>query len=357
MRICRADCGNTKAFTCTYHGWTYDLGGRLVNVPHEDDGYHRELDKEAWGPVQVAQLDNYKGFIFGTWDPSAPSLEEYLGEMAWYLDAYIDRYEGGVEPVTSHKWVLDCNWKLAAEQFASDMYHGEIAHVSAHIALASGIKLPVTERSDGARRGGWQFSSTKGHGTGFFAQPGLHSVSPVVRQWMAETRDAVVARIGAPRTDYVFGHATIFPNFSFLSNGTMRVWHPRGPHQMETWAWIFVPKAAPPQIKDQLRRDAALQFSPAGILEQDDGENWNEIQKVLRGHVARHTSLNVQMGRGHHHHNDSGLPGKTNYVFAEEGARDFYQRWADLMSLPTWPQLADAEAAHAAAAQRANEPR
>jgi 3-phenylpropionate/trans-cinnamate dioxygenase subunit alpha len=28
MRICRADQGNIKAFTCTYHGWTYDISGR-----------------------------------------------------------------------------------------------------------------------------------------------------------------------------------------------------------------------------------------------------------------------------------------------------------------------------------------
>ncbi|MBP2279118.1 Rieske 2Fe-2S domain-containing protein [Sphingomonas sp. PL20] len=35
MRICRADAGNAKAFTCTYHGWAYDTGGNLVSVPFE----------------------------------------------------------------------------------------------------------------------------------------------------------------------------------------------------------------------------------------------------------------------------------------------------------------------------------
>src|SRR3954453_3948153 len=39
MRICRADGGNAKGFTCTYHGWVYDLSGNLVQVPHEKDGY------------------------------------------------------------------------------------------------------------------------------------------------------------------------------------------------------------------------------------------------------------------------------------------------------------------------------
>src|SRR3954452_19213948 len=35
MRICRADEGNARAFTCTYHGWVYDIAGNLTQVPHE----------------------------------------------------------------------------------------------------------------------------------------------------------------------------------------------------------------------------------------------------------------------------------------------------------------------------------
>ena len=40
-------------------------------------------------------------------------------------------------------------------------------------------------------------------------------------------------------------------------------------------------------------------FSPGGVYEQDDGENWVMIQDVLRGHQARKTRLNIGMGRGH----------------------------------------------------------
>ena len=32
-RMCRLDAGNAKAFTCPYHGWTYDNQGRLIGVP------------------------------------------------------------------------------------------------------------------------------------------------------------------------------------------------------------------------------------------------------------------------------------------------------------------------------------
>ena len=79
MRICRADCGNQKAFTCSYHGWSYALDGSLIGVPHEEDGFHNELDKANWGAVRVAQVENYKGFVFATWDPTRPVVRRLPG--------------------------------------------------------------------------------------------------------------------------------------------------------------------------------------------------------------------------------------------------------------------------------------
>src|SRR5271154_2737209 len=88
MRICRADLGNAKVFMCSYHGWTYDIGGQLISVPHEDDGYHHALNKESWSTVKVPRVENYKGLIFGNWDRHAPPFTDYLGDMAWYTDAF-----------------------------------------------------------------------------------------------------------------------------------------------------------------------------------------------------------------------------------------------------------------------------
>src|SRR5262245_49036962 len=31
--VCRAEEGHATSFMCTYHGWTYDLQGKLVGVP------------------------------------------------------------------------------------------------------------------------------------------------------------------------------------------------------------------------------------------------------------------------------------------------------------------------------------
>ena len=94
-RLCRADFGNAATITCAYHGWTYANSGKLVAVPNLQDAYFGELDMDQWNLVQVAQLDSYKGLIFATFDENAPPLREYLGEMAWYLDSFFDRREGG----------------------------------------------------------------------------------------------------------------------------------------------------------------------------------------------------------------------------------------------------------------------
>jgi phenylpropionate dioxygenase-like ring-hydroxylating dioxygenase large terminal subunit len=319
MRICRADCGNTRAFTCSYHGWGYDLAGNLVSVPHEADGYRNEIDKGQWGPLQVPRIESYHGLVFGTWNEDAPGFRDYLGDMRWYFDGYFDRTAAGTEVIGGmHRWVLQCNWKFAAEQFCSDMYHADFSHLSALIAqLPEGVdpamgRLPTI---------GSQFSSTHGHGTGFFTQAG-DSVANINE------------RLGEPRGSQIFGgHMTVFPTFSFLPQiQTLRVWHPRGPGEIEVWAWALVDRDAPSEVKNAVRLGVLRTFSAGGIFEQDDGENWLEIQKVLRGYKARQQKLNLAMGLGHARTDDERFPGKINNVYGEEAARGFYRQWAEMIS-------------------------
>jgi phenylpropionate dioxygenase-like ring-hydroxylating dioxygenase large terminal subunit len=336
MRICRADCGNARAFVCSYHGWGYDLGGNLVSVPHEADGYRNELNKEDWGPLQVPRLETYRGMIFGNWDEHAPTFRDYLGDMLWYMDGYFDRSAGGTEVIGGmHRWVLKCNWKFAAEQFCSDMYHADYSHISALIAqLPEGIdpalgRLPTI---------GSQFSSSGGHGTGFFTENsdvGGSINGPVAAAWyQGPGRAEARARVGEPRASQIFGgHMTVFPTFSFLPGiQTLRVWHPRGPGEIEVWAWALVERDSPPEVKDAVRLGVLRTFSAGGIFEQDDGENWLEIQKVLRGYMARRQKLNLGMGLGHARTDHPEFPGKINNVYGEEAARGFYSRWAAMIS-------------------------
>lgn len=325
MRLCRADEGNARAFTCSYHGWVYDLGGNLVQVPHEEDGYLGALDKSRLGAQRVPRIANYRGFIFGTWAEDGPSFEEYLGDMAWYFDSFADRWEHSEVLGAANRWIIDCNWKLPSEQFATDVYHAETSHVSA--LIAQGKQWVDTESR------GLQFSSPGGHGTGFYLDdaPDMTDSGKVVDEYRATSRQAEIERLGETRALHVRGHNTVFPNFSFLvGTNTFRVWQPRGPHSIEVTAWTLADRDAPAEVKDAIRRNAVRTFSAGGIFEAEDGENWAEIQQVLQSRRARHSSFNFTMGRG-----DAGthpdFPGAISNIYSEEAGRAFYRRWLQLM--------------------------
>lgn len=58
-RVCRADMGQTKNFSCTYHGWTFDLDGKLINVPAQES-YASDFNPADWGLVTAPRVESYK---------------------------------------------------------------------------------------------------------------------------------------------------------------------------------------------------------------------------------------------------------------------------------------------------------
>jgi 3-phenylpropionate/trans-cinnamate dioxygenase alpha subunit len=57
MKLCHADSGNTRAFTCPYHGWAYGVDGALQSVPLEKEAYRGKLDKSKWGLIKVPRVE------------------------------------------------------------------------------------------------------------------------------------------------------------------------------------------------------------------------------------------------------------------------------------------------------------
>ena len=332
-RVCRADSGNASAFVCAYHGWTYGSDGKLIAVPSLKEAYYDELDTSKWGLMPVAQLDVYKGLVFATFDANAPPLLDYLGEMAWYLDAFFDRREGGVEVFGGmHKWVVPCNWKFPAENFAGDSYHVPWSHLSAirtNISTGAG----TTQRNPGGR----QISPGNGHSILVIdpedsADPPLPEILTYEESILPEVRE----RLGPRMEKMTPTVGTVFPNFSLLRavSRTIRVWRPRGPDKIEVWAWAFTDKAAPPEVKRLLREYGARGFGPSGGFEQDDMDNWQECTRTCAGTVARRHPLNYQMGLGHEGFDSDAMGWASHDRYNEGNQRAFYQRWAQLMAAP-----------------------
>jgi phenylpropionate dioxygenase-like ring-hydroxylating dioxygenase large terminal subunit len=356
MKICRTDGGNAKAFTCSYHGWAYNIAGDLVNVPMEEQVYPG-LDKSKWG-ARRARVATYKGLVFATWNEDAPALIDYLGSSTRYLDAILDRSEGGAEAIGGIiKWVIPCNWKFAAEQFCSDMYHGGTSHVSPNIA-AMGGGAPGSGPPPGPPpvMEGRQFRAPRGgHGTGFFVSDAewgfrvMQSAGLVSGFDPGSAFQRVVDYAGADRARVASQHITIFPNFSVFNGvGAARIWHPRGPNEIEVWAFALVDKAASKAEREQARVSSLRTFGPAGTFEQDDGENWVEIQRVLRGHEARRTLFNAEMGQGALVDGSPAYPNTVATAFSEGAARGFYAHWQQLLMDPSGQTCTSEAYAHAA---------
>jgi 3-phenylpropionate/trans-cinnamate dioxygenase subunit alpha len=345
-RLCRAEDGNAASFTCAYHGWTYRNDGSLAGVPHLKEAYYSELERKNWGLVPVAQLDNYKGLYFATFDPEAPPLLDYLGEMTWYLDNFFDRREGGVEVVGGvHKWVMPCNWKFPAENFGGDTYHVGWSHLS---AVKTNFSVGVSTRSEAK---GAMVSPGNGHalicvGPDDVGDPPM----PEILEYEKRIRPEVQARLGARAKLINPIVGTVFPNFSILraTSRVFRVWHPRGPEKTEVWSWVFTDKAAPPEVKKAIRLAGVRGFSPSGTFEQDDMDNWQECTQTCRGTMSRRVELNQQMGLGRERF-DAGLGAwASDFRISESNLRFFYGHWAKMMAAKDWSAMPSAALASAA---------
>ncbi|WP_315857509.1 SRPBCC family protein [Burkholderia anthina] len=150
------------------------------------------------------------------------------------------------------------------------MHHGVMSHVSVQVATTpeyAGKELPLPGR---------QLLSDQGHGTGFFLAPGLHEDWIVSQAGQREPGyDSVAlaqrhAAHNAGLSAVTAQHMTVFPTFSFFGGvHSCRVWHPRGPGEIEVWAFCLVDSDASPAEKEQLRQATLRTFSPAGTWEQD----------------------------------------------------------------------------------------
>ena len=343
-RIVRADDGNAKNFMCAYHGWTYSNEGKLVSVPGLQEAYYGELDVDALGLVEVAHLDSYKGMVFATWAEDAPSLRDYLGDMAWLLDITFDRLEGGTEFVGPDKWMGRFNWKISTDNFTGDQYHAPLSHRSAFVARR-GERNPVLDDYFTYTRPGYEISPGNGHGMGVHwleegAMERMLSIAGPAAAWEVSVLDQVEQRLGTVRAKRLFmGNASVFPNMSFLANGTVRVWQPRGPFQTEIWSWTAIEKAAPEEIKRLKRIGCMATFGPSGMLEQDDMDNWRQSTEAGTSMVARRYPSHIVMGLGHETTHPE-LPGTViPNLYAEVNQRSLYGRWAEMMDARGWSDI------------------
>jgi 3-phenylpropionate/trans-cinnamate dioxygenase alpha subunit len=357
--VCRAEEGNARSFLCTYHGWSYGIDGALKGVPGFKNFYDGEIVKAEHGLPRVAQVASYKGFVFGTNDSTAPPLDEFLGATGRLgIDLLACRGDMVVVPGVQ-KFIIDCNWKFAQDNLF-DWYHPQVTHASAFqpgvLGIAGGnnksgetIDMADVEMQGGADLDvpvtgitGTKFDQVVvlgeyGHAIG---GPRTGSQGDVDPNQMWRTTPEAQAALG-PAGVKVAGHPSLFPSTWVTTTSQVSLRIPRSPNTTEIWWFSFTDRNMPVELREFLVTLQTRIFGPAGLLEQDDGENWGQATMQTYGIASRRTKqlLNMGVGRGKviKEHGLARIDGLTS----EYGQLWTYHSWAQWMKGLSWAELRD----------------
>ncbi len=332
MKVCRYDEGNTRLFYCPYHAWTYDLSGRLVNLPHAEN--YESFDKARWSLKQAPHVTSFRGFIWATWDEAAQPFEEYLGDLRQPLWDGLGPWDGGdgeVEIISGTlKWIVPCNWKIIAENFAGDPLH-EPSHAS-----VNRVRLGPGGRRDPL---GKLFLTHFPTGHGFVVEQfdpsvdrGFYAASPATAEYHRISMQKRYARLGERAgTPLVLG--TVFPNAAIHTSQprTLMVAHPLTADKTEMWRMFFVDKDAPQEVKDYLRRYYMAYGGPGGMTEQDDMENWTYAFQATLSDNCRTLPFNYGAALKMQPL-DTQIAGTVSAeLMSEQNTRNYYKVWAACM--------------------------
>lgn len=305
--VCKADSGNVTSFMCSYHGWTYDLDGKLVGVPGFKEIYDRDLPKADWGLRKAAQVETYRGFVFANLDPAAPPLAEYLGAPGIHmLDTLVNFGDMEVVPgIIKHR--LPCNWKLGMEN-DQDYYHVGVSHASFFDSI--GMTADQTNQE-------------------YWKQDG-----EIIRGAYGHVADTIPEH----------NHANIFPNTCMFTNllQAIVIRHPRGPLETEQWYFTFVDKNATAEERQAILQRNIIRMGPTGVIEQDDGENWELSTKGAVSPAMQDIPMNYSMGAGRGEviaEGELGFPAYLAHRTTEEYMRWTYRAWAEWMDAEDWQSL------------------
>ncbi|WP_413299775.1 Rieske 2Fe-2S domain-containing protein [Bacillus sp. 1P10SD] len=348
--LCAVDTGKQKTFTCPYHGWTFNNEGSLVGVAVGNKVYGEEMNKEDWNLRPIPKVESYQGMIFGNLDANAESLDEYLGDMKWYMDILVGRSDEGMEVQgTPQRWVVDTNWKVTAENFEADPYHVQFTHKSAK-------EMGIAPSDPFFPGYGNQIILGNGHGINVLKLDETEK-SPFPYQGMPEAmwpmyeRNLTKEQNEILKDSYFVGG--IYPNLGFLSFSfplldsdegfynflNLRVWRPLAPDKVEVWSWHLIDKDAPREYKQKSYKTFVASFGPSGIFEQDDSEIWSRVALTSNGLMAQdkelsyNSVLNYLMGLDRVKAVDD-FPGPgTAYplCFLDTLSRSMHEKWLELL--------------------------
>ena len=324
--ICNEPRGNSSAFRCPYHGWTFRNTGKLLGYPYRQ-GY------APGGPgldlATVPCVGIYQGFVFGKLTPGGPSLEQHLGPAAAELDR-LTRLSPEGELVLDCGWIthqFGANWKLLFENDA-DGYHPQFAHQSILMASNTHIGDLYTDRGPVVVH-----DIGNGHS--------LRDMRPVYRgahtlSWAGTTESKLPDYVTSMHARYAAEadqiltdgppNIMIFPNLAIMDIHVSSFQPVAADLSLQHVTAIQF-KGAPDINARQLQQTVAS-VGPAGMFLADDAEMHERVQRGLTARMPEW--IDVSRGLNREQANDHGLPMST--VTDETGIRAFWREYLRLMT-------------------------
>ncbi|OWK36516.1 aromatic ring-hydroxylating oxygenase subunit alpha [Fimbriiglobus ruber] len=119
-----APCGTVSKLRCRYHGWTYDLTGRLRGTP-EFDGVC-DFRKEDNGLIPVGAVAEWGPYVWVHLDPPREPLEAFLASLPEW--AASNGSFGNLPFATRVEYEVACNWKTYVDNYLDGGYHVNTVH-------------------------------------------------------------------------------------------------------------------------------------------------------------------------------------------------------------------------------------
>ena len=261
--------GNRKSLQCKYHGWTYDLEGKLMRAPEFEGVQDWDANQVCLTPIQV---EAWGAWIFVNLDPQAPPLSSIYGTIHNEIAAAgFDL--AGMELVERRDYLINCNWKVYVDNYLEG-YHLPIAHPGLFRELDYDQYRVETFRYH-----------SKQH-------------APIRQVDDHEVRDRRYNRSGDAEEDALY--YWIFPNVMlnvYLDNTSINIIIPIGHDKTLTiFEWYF---QAPGTGEGWESMQQIIAFSDE--IQQEDIEICEWVQRGLQSQAYQHGRFSVLRENGVHH--------------------------------------------------------
>ncbi len=296
--LCRHKKGNKAAYTCPFHGWTFNNSGKLLKVKDADGtAYPDSFNKDGSHDLtRVPRFKSYRGFLFGSLSETVPELSDYLGETRVIIDQMVDQAPLGLEVLRgSSSYVFDGNWKLQTENGA-DGYHVTAVHWNYAATTSRRKEQAQVDNVRAMSAGGWAKQ-----GGGFYSFE--HGRLLLWTNWSNpedrpnwDRRHELAEKFGQAQSDWMVQRSRslcLYPNVYLMDqfSSQTRTYRPLAIDKTEVTIYCIAPKGESDDSRTRRIRQYDDFFNASGMATPDDLEEFRACQIGYGGSAAQWNDL------------------------------------------------------------------